>query len=260
MNKPTLTVRNFGPLQSVDLVVDDVITLIGPQASGKSTLCKAIFLFRTIRELFERAVSERFYQSNGQLHSGQLTAFIKQRFRDTFGDTPAQGHWALQYDYGNQVKCRFEADGENGNFRLHLDERIHTALAEWVRRAAEVRNELANRAVQGLPTPAQVDDERTLTNQFFEALRLAASILFNDNADLHFIPAGRSLFTALPASVLAASTPRPRRRDTTTWPLRCRLPRRSRARPHPRACSPAITAAATASPNWAHGGSAGAGA
>jgi ABC-type polar amino acid transport system ATPase subunit len=206
MNKPTLTVRNFGPLQSVDLVVDDVITLIGPQASGKSTLCKAIFLFRTIRELFERAVSERFYQSNGQLHSGQLTALVKQRFRDTFGDTPAQGPWTLQYDYANQVKCRFEAEGENGNFGLHLDERIHTALAEWVGRAAEVRNELATRSVQGIPTPAQVDDERALTSQFFEALRLAASVLFNDNADLYFIPAGRSLLTALPASVLAELT------------------------------------------------------
>lgn len=44
-----ITIKNFGPLADVDIDLPDVILLIGAQASGKSTLAKLVFYFRSLR-------------------------------------------------------------------------------------------------------------------------------------------------------------------------------------------------------------------
>lgn len=42
-------IENFGPIDRFEADVKDVMLLIGPQASGKSTLSKSIFLFKSIK-------------------------------------------------------------------------------------------------------------------------------------------------------------------------------------------------------------------
>ncbi|MBF0125622.1 MAG: AAA family ATPase [Magnetococcales bacterium] len=35
---PRIIIKNFGPVRDVDLEIRDLVFLIGPQASGKSTI------------------------------------------------------------------------------------------------------------------------------------------------------------------------------------------------------------------------------
>ncbi len=43
-----LIVKNFGPLKDVDIELKDIMVFIGPQASGKSTLAKILYLINSI--------------------------------------------------------------------------------------------------------------------------------------------------------------------------------------------------------------------
>lgn len=47
---PRLTVHNLGPIRDCEIELKDFCVLTGPQASGKSTVAKAIFFFRTIKD------------------------------------------------------------------------------------------------------------------------------------------------------------------------------------------------------------------
>jgi predicted ATPase len=45
---PRIKIQNFGPLKNVDLEIKDLLLFIGPQASGKSTIAKLIYFFKSI--------------------------------------------------------------------------------------------------------------------------------------------------------------------------------------------------------------------
>ncbi|MFN7854362.1 MAG: AAA family ATPase [Dolichospermum sp.] len=45
-----ISIENFGPVKKFEADVTDVMLLIGPQASGKSTISKSIFIFKSIKD------------------------------------------------------------------------------------------------------------------------------------------------------------------------------------------------------------------
>ena len=42
-------IRNLGPIQNCKMKIDDFTILTGPQSSGKSTIARAIYFFRTMK-------------------------------------------------------------------------------------------------------------------------------------------------------------------------------------------------------------------
>ncbi|MCR5456052.1 MAG: ATP-binding protein [Bacteroidales bacterium] len=48
MNK--IEIYNFGPIKDATIDIKPMLVLIGPQASGKSTIAKLIFFFETLPE------------------------------------------------------------------------------------------------------------------------------------------------------------------------------------------------------------------
>lgn len=45
-----LSLKNLGPMQSCELDLNDFTVFTGPQANGKSTVAKAVFFFRTVKD------------------------------------------------------------------------------------------------------------------------------------------------------------------------------------------------------------------
>ena len=45
MERAKLIVKNFGPLKDIEIEVREMVTFIGAQASGKSTLAKLLSIF-----------------------------------------------------------------------------------------------------------------------------------------------------------------------------------------------------------------------
>ena len=45
-----IEIRNFGPIKELNLDIKDFSIFIGPQASGKSTIAKTIFFFKSLND------------------------------------------------------------------------------------------------------------------------------------------------------------------------------------------------------------------
>ena len=47
--KQHISIRNFGPIRQAEIDVNDLTILIGEQASGKSTIAKLVYFFKSLR-------------------------------------------------------------------------------------------------------------------------------------------------------------------------------------------------------------------
>jgi predicted ATPase len=97
-----LKIRNFGPLREVELNIKDYMIFIGPQASGKSTILKLLYIFRSLREEVFRTVADVVEGINADpLPELKLKEHIVNKFKSFWDDHTRYGEFFLKYDYGN---------------------------------------------------------------------------------------------------------------------------------------------------------------
>jgi hypothetical protein len=171
-----LSVRNFSVIKEADLEFGKITVLIGPQASGKSLLCKlAFFLGREVIEIAASSAMKGF--SLEGFRRVVMTQFI-QRFssHSGMGGRASIGFLAGRYS------IEFDWDDFRGN------EDVSTAFSkEFERLYLQLA---ASRASRTLP---DVTSQRELQNDIWTSLSrlLADGVMY----DTLFIPADRSLFT-----------------------------------------------------------------
>ena len=77
-----IEIHNFGPIRDAKIDIKPMLVLIGPQASGKSTVAKLIYFFETLpEELF----AEYAYNEESNISIDYLAEFIKKKFINFFG-------------------------------------------------------------------------------------------------------------------------------------------------------------------------------
>jgi len=80
-----ITIKNFGAIKEAEIEVKKVLVLIGEQASGKSTIAKLIYFFKSLRdELFNQIYQDKKEQFN---ITSDIKFLIRQKFYDFFGST-----------------------------------------------------------------------------------------------------------------------------------------------------------------------------
>lgn len=86
MERAKLIVKNFGPLKDIEIEVREMVTFIGAQASGKSTLAKLISILED--ESFRR--DDKIYFED-ELKKYNILSYLK---KDTFINYNNQNHFA----------------------------------------------------------------------------------------------------------------------------------------------------------------------
>ncbi|MBE6096661.1 MAG: ATP-binding protein [Schwartzia succinivorans] len=179
--KRLLKLKNLGPIKDCEIAVDDFTVLTGPQASGKSTIARAIYFFRTLKEdIFDQVThqpSEDEYENN--IHRS-VEKKLRSKFLRIFGSTWSMSKdMSMEYFYAPHVKIRaFLEPNRNYSYRnfvsFELDEKIRDFLCryenhEYIWEQDKARQELRR----------EIDE------------------LFQDEYETVYIPAGRSLITVL---------------------------------------------------------------
>ena len=178
----SLSIHNFGPIKDCQCEIDQFTIFTGPQSSGKSTVAKAIFFFRTIKtdilELLKQGSPKIITDSNTATWNYAIQQRLRNKFLELFGTS-----WIMPEDM--QLEYRYS---DRANIKVYLesgyDDRNFVRFA-FTQDILDYISELDNRSfLNMMPGQLQTEEKRLCK-------------LFDDPYETVFIPAGRNLITLL---------------------------------------------------------------
>jgi hypothetical protein len=106
----TIEIKNFGPITEAFIEVRSLLVLIGHQASGKSTVSKLVYFFKSLSmDFFSKIyLSERDHVSLKE----DLLYPIRVKFYDYFGSTFHLRDFEIVYTYSSGVSIKLTLNGE----------------------------------------------------------------------------------------------------------------------------------------------------
>lgn len=189
-----LVINKLGPIEQCELECTQFMTLTGFQASGKSTIAKAIYFFRTIKEdIIELAkdqaldalpwieVENEAKPENELRHS--LETHLREKFLRTFGSSWGMSN-EMYIEYYFTKKCFVKISLKDNSLYA-------TPNYIWVTLSPELASFLdkKDRTLSTTSLGVEEDELKNFKKELYE--------MFNDDCSVVFIPAGRSMITLL---------------------------------------------------------------
>lgn len=179
-----LIIHNLGAIKDCELTLDDFTVLTGAQASGKSTIAKCIYFFRTIKEDFFSEIMRYkmpiTHQADQKIIK-RINSTIRSKFLQLFGSSMAMSEdMFIKYYYADETWVEVHLKLDQG--ATFINPRF--VITEF---SPNIRNYISS-----------VDKNSVVTK---EELRFELKELFHDEYDIIYIPAGRSLITLLTAQL-----------------------------------------------------------
>ena len=200
-----ISIRDFGPLRHVDLQLDKPLqVIIGPQASGKSTIAKSIYFCRKIRdylvEYVRQLVNTHSYDSYNEYYIN-FYKYLRKPFMGCFGTTKHMRQFLIKYYYDNSAEKYVEIKLDRDNYAIFkfsepLEKDIHGLIRDALKIVSNMSNDFAD----------AYNQEASLV----ESVKRQTYKMFADDERLIYIPAGRNLLATIPdliQSNFVTSTP-----------------------------------------------------
>ena len=164
---PRLRIHNLGPIEDCDILLNRMMVLDGPQAAGKSTIAKAIFFFRTVKDELYKSFLVGWADPVPELNARW---YLLRKLNRILGNYMSikRGTY-LSYEYAPNIKIEVRLV-EDSSSLITFSPSIISALEKY--RDFDYRN----------------------TNK--DDIRRELQELFADNSKIVYLPAGRS-FTSL---------------------------------------------------------------
>ena len=115
-----IIIKNFGPITEAEIELKKSVVLIGEQASGKSTIAKLIYYFKSLREdLFNKIYNQSSETVFFDFDYVQSLIFpARERFYDVFGSTRHMKSFEIVFYYSIE-KNKYLKLTLNKNKKLH---------------------------------------------------------------------------------------------------------------------------------------------
>jgi len=182
-----LTVKNFSAIKDASIAVGRITVLIGPQASGKSVLCKLNYFFL---ELLDDQV--RFITDKRSLD--YFKDYIKEKFCEWFPISAwGEKKFTIGFKAGDYT-ISISRVGTRKTFRLSISEEFSSEYNTALQKFQDGKK---------IEDPTEYEFEREFhIRRWFDSSRVR--LLGKDNVVFQiFIPAGRSFFTNIGKAVAA---------------------------------------------------------
>jgi predicted ATPase len=189
-----IEIDNFGPIKNLKLDIKDLMLFIGPQASGKSTIAKAICFFKSLNDDFVKY----FRESIGKAYTA-YEYMIVQKFLDYFGEDIIQEGFIIKYIFSDDIwiEIMYEQDNQfnliSHNLKIELSEKFTNFIKEIEHESSEFLIQF--RGDYSIMTSTELlrfDEAKT---QVSSQIKDKCNHFFDEDREIIFIPAGRSLLT-----------------------------------------------------------------
>lgn len=188
-----LYIENFGPIISYSTDLSKSFNIIiGEQATGKSTIAKSVYFCKKIRDFLFDYLSDQTRLLS--LHpSERYIGFLKycrQKFISCFGTTKHMGEFAINYKYsGNKWVAITLGNDKYAKFRFSPE--LRNGIAFMIQDATNLYSDYINRSDNLYSIYIRFQDA------FANQLQKAIQLLFEDDSDIIYIPAGRSIMSLI---------------------------------------------------------------
>lgn len=189
-----ISIENFGPVKKFEADVTDVMLLIGPQASGKSTISKSIFMFKSIGD---EILDNIYYSSNIENFANPIYTIlnhIKINFLNSLGMKPDVEPFRITYKYSNDKEITIHKSKAYPGIELTpiLQDELTLLVTEILNYKILYENQHNKHKTLEELRELQVDSRIYLRN-----FKSRINNLFEDTHYPVFIPSGRSLMSTL---------------------------------------------------------------
>jgi AAA15 family ATPase/GTPase len=188
-----ITIKNFGPVEDVELEVKNLMIFIGPQASGKSTISKAIYFFKSLKEDLLKYVLE-YIDTDKEYIGNPMIKGIRNKFISIWGYTYKYSSLYLKYVFNEDVYVIIKI--KDKYIEPEFSTRFAEGLSDIFKEAAKFIKKTRRNHKQFIPASdfIAIESERRI---LLNTVQKMIGDIFNDNREMIFIPAGRSLLTTL---------------------------------------------------------------
>ena len=181
-----LVINKLGPIDYCELECIKFMALTGFQASGKSTIAKAIYYFGTIKEdIIELAKNQvlRGKTENEKNLRKELENHLREKFLRTFGSS-----WGMS----NEMYMEYHfTDSCFVRILLKEHEKYNSPNYIWIEFSEDLKRFLNEKNHFLGVTPLGIEQEN------LEAFKQELYKIFDDMCSVVYIPAGRSMITLL---------------------------------------------------------------
>ena len=189
-----LVIENFGAVKNIDIHLNTSLhILIGPQASGKSTIGKLIYFCRSIREYLVEYTRIIWKRNNGYEAYTNFLKYLQNPFMGCFGTTKHMDNFFVKYYYD---------ENEDKFISISLDPAHYARFQFSASLKMEVEG-IIQEAISVMELPQiRLIDVFDRQERFLALYRETAKSIFSDDEKLLYIPAGRNLLATIPDLVM----------------------------------------------------------
>lgn len=175
-----IILHNLGPIDHCDISLNELIVLTGPQSNGKSTVAKAVYFFRTIKDDVLDLMLRISPNDMEEHWKKRLSKRLKDKFMQLFGST---------YGMSNQMEAMYFYDKKT-YVKVYLRPNYKSGGPNYVN--IEFSQNIGD-YLRELDSHIFTD----ITSSQMKRYRDKLEILFCDQYETVFIPAGRNMITLL---------------------------------------------------------------
>lgn len=194
----TIKIDNLGPVKHIEMDINKFNLLIGEQATGKSTVAKAIYFFRIIKTTLADYLCQLYDTSlyNGHDASKGFNSVLKKELKSVFISLFGYS-WELsdrlymKYKYTNDIWI----DVKLGNQRKYISVRYSPKLCDEIKELEGEVLKLHAQSSDGTRISLAYASKERLRN--YENIKNSINRIFDDYQETYYIPAGRSMITLL---------------------------------------------------------------
>ncbi len=170
-----IEIHDLGPITDCEMGIDNFTILTGAQASGKSTIAKSVFFCKTVKDdIYDAILKSTFLGIENSLLRN-INRILRNKFLQLFGTSRAmKPQMNLKYFYNNDTYI-------NVSLMVQDAQESFSSNLVWIEFSKNIEQFICS----------QEGDFN------HEDLKQKLNILFDDEQECIFIPAGRSLITLL---------------------------------------------------------------
>ncbi|MBF0457295.1 MAG: AAA family ATPase [Nitrospirae bacterium] len=197
-------IKNFGPIKDLKMDVKDYLVLIGQQATGKSTISKLIYFFRTVKEEMYGHFSEEIKspESLKKILTHSKKAFIDKmnnKLYMIFDTTTKDNKSYITYNYGNNITIKLLTHvNKSGQYilKFEMNAALTNSFKQFFQKSISIAQELRqiDDKLTTLLSDWEIIKNKLTKEECFNVLKNDINKLFNDDVmAVYFLPAGRSI-------------------------------------------------------------------